>query len=62
MEDKVYRSIYISVAQSKKLERVASNRDISWNKLICLLIDSLQEVDIPPLSIEMPKEREKVSA
>lgn len=57
MEDKVYRSIYISVAQSEKLERVAHVRGISSNKLICLLIDALQEVSIPQISIKLPKEK-----
>ena len=60
MEDKVYRSIYISVAQLEKLERVAGLRGISSNKLICLLIDALEEVSIPQIIINLPKEKATV--
>lgn len=63
MEDKKYRSIYISVSQDEKLERAAKQRDISPNKLVGMLIDALEEVTVPPVRAKLPAmKKEKVVA
>ena len=42
MEEKKYRSIYISASQDAKLERAASQRNVSPNRLVGMLIDALE--------------------
>lgn len=54
MEEKKYRSIYISASQDKKLERAASQRNVSPNRLVGMLIDALEEVEVPPVQVILP--------
>ena len=63
MEEKKYRSIYISASQDEKLERAASQRNVSPNRLVGMLIDALVEVEVPPVQVMLPTtKKEKVMA
>ena len=61
MEEKKYRSIYISASQDEKLERAASQRNVSPNRLVGMLIDALEEVEVPPVQVILPTtKKEKI--
>ena len=63
MEEKKYRSIYISASRDEKLERAASQRNVSPNRLVGMLIDALEEVEVPPVQVILPTpKKEKVLA
>lgn len=47
-------SIYISADRLAKADRIAEARGISRNKLINLLIDSVEEISVPPVSVKLP--------
>ena len=61
MEEKKYRSIYISASQDEKLERAASQRNVSRNRLVRMMIDALEEVEVPPVQVILPTtKKEKI--
>ena len=59
MEEKKYRSIYISASQDEKLERAASQRNVSRNRLVRMMIDALEEVEVPPVQVILPTTRKE---
>ena len=59
MEEKKYRSIYISASQDEKLERAASHRNVSRNRLVRMMIDALEEVEVPPVQVILPTTRKE---
>ena len=60
MENK-FTSFYISADLLAKANRIAKERGISRNKLINLLIDSVEEIEVPPVQVKLPKmKKEKV--
>jgi len=60
MENK-FTSFYISADLLAKADRIAKERGISRNKLINLLIDSVEEIEVPPVQVKLPKmKKEKV--
>ena len=60
MENK-FPSFYISADLLAKADRIAKERGISRNKLINLLIDSVEEIEVPPVQVKLPKmKKEKV--
>ena len=60
MENK-FTSFYISADLPAKADRIAKERGISRNKLINLLIDSVEEIEVPPVQVKLPKmKKEKV--
>lgn len=62
MENK-FTSFYISADLLAKADRIAKARGISRNKLINLLIDSVEEIEVPPVKIRLPAtKKEKVIA
>lgn len=62
MENK-FTSFYISADLLAKADRIAKARGISRNKLINLLIDSVEEIEVPPVKIRLPAtKKEKVMA
>jgi len=62
MENK-FTSFYISADLLAKADRIAEARGISRNKLINLLIDSVEEVEVPPVQVILPTpKKEKVLA
>jgi len=62
MENK-FTSFYISADLLAKADRIAQARGISRNKLINLLIDSVEEVEVPPVKVRLPAtKKEKVMA
>lgn len=62
MENK-FTSFYISADLLAKADRIAEARGISRNKLINLLIDSVEEIEVPPVQVKLPKvKKEKVLA
>lgn len=58
MENK-FTSFYISADLLAKADRIAEARGISRNKLINLLIDSVEEVEVPPVQVKLPKVTKK---
>ena len=62
MENK-FTSFYISADLLAKADRIAQARGISRNKLINLLIDSVEEAEVPPVKVRLPAtKKEKVMA
>lgn len=62
MENK-FTSFYISADLLAKADRIAKARGISRNKLINLLIDSVEEIEVPPVKVRLPTtKKEKVMA
>lgn len=50
-------SIRLTPERIAKLDRVAMARNLSRNQLVSLMVDSLKEVKMPPVSVELPKEK-----
>lgn len=62
-EKSVNTGLYITTAQLAKLERIAVSYGVSRNRMVAMLIDSVDEVERPKINVRLPAaKKEKVLA
>lgn len=47
-------SIRLTPERITKLDRVAADRNISRNELISQMVDGLEEIEVPPVRVNLP--------
>jgi len=47
-------SIRLTPERIAKLDRVASKRNVSRNELISQMVDGLEEIEVPPVCVNLP--------
>jgi hypothetical protein len=56
-------SIRLTPERIAKLDRVATNRNVSRNELVSMMVDGLEETEVPPVRVKLPAaKKEKVLA
>lgn len=50
-------SIRLTPERIAKLDRVATDRNISRNELISQMVDGLEEIEVPPVRVKLPELR-----